>query len=39
MFQSFIIKILGDYIDIYVIIYLDNILIFLGSKEEYEKYI
>jgi uncharacterized membrane protein (DUF373 family) len=32
-------EVLGDCIDVYVIIYLDNILIFLRSKEEYKKYI
>jgi len=39
IFQSFITEVLEDYIDVYIIVYLDDILIFLGSEEEYEKYI
>jgi hypothetical protein len=32
-------EVLGDYINVYTIVYLDDILIFLGNKEEYKKYI
>ena len=31
--------ILGEYLDDFIIVYLDNIIIYLNSKKEYEKYI
>jgi len=31
--------VLGEYLDKFVIVYLDNIIIYLDSKEEHEKYV
>ena len=36
LFQRFINKVLGELLNIFIIIYLDNILIFLDNLEEYE---
>ena len=30
---------LGEYLDNFIIVYLDNIIIYLNSKEEYKEYI
>jgi hypothetical protein len=38
-FQEFINNILWVYLDIFVIVYLDNILIFLDTLEEHKKHI
>ena len=37
--QAFINNILREYLDVFVIIYLDNILIFSKTEEEYKEYI
>src|SRR6266436_9070108 len=39
MFQKRINSVLGEYLDKFVIVYLDNIIIYSNSKEEYFKYI
>ena len=39
LFQRFINKILGELLDIFIIIYLDNILIFLKNLKEYKRYV
>ena len=39
IFQRRINYILGEYLDNFVIVYLDNIIIYLNSKKEYKKYI
>ena len=39
IFQRRINYILGKYLDDFVIIYLDNIIIYLNSKKEYKKYV
>ena len=38
-FQKQINNILGEYLDKFVIVYLDNIIIYLITKEEYREYI
>ena len=39
IFQRRINYILEEYLDNFVIVYLDNIIIYLNSKEEYKEYI
>jgi len=39
IFQRRINSVLGEYLDEFVMAYLDNIIIYLNSKEEYKKYI
>ena len=39
IFQRKINYILGEYLDDFIIIYLDNIIIYSNSKKEYKKYI
>ena len=39
MFQKRINSILGEYLDKFIIVYLNNIIIYSNSKEEYFKYI
>ena len=39
MFQKRINSILGEYLDEFIIIYLNNIIIYLISKEEYKEYV
>ena len=39
MFQKRINYVLGEYLNDFVIVYLDNIIIYLNSKEEHKKYI
>jgi len=39
MFQKRINSILGEYLDEFVIVYLNNIIIYLENKEEYREYI
>ena len=39
IFQRRINYILGEYLDNFVIVYLDNIIIYLNSKKEYKEYI
>ncbi len=39
IFQSYINRILIDFIDIYYIIYLDNILIYSTNPTDYQRYI
>jgi len=38
-FQRQINSVLGEHLDEFVIVYLDNIIIYLNSKEEYKKYV
>jgi len=38
-FQRRINSVLGEYLDKFVMAYLDNIIIYLNSEEEYKKYI
>jgi len=38
-FQRRINSILGEYLDEFVIVYLNNIIIYLNSEEEYRKYV
>jgi hypothetical protein len=38
-FQRRINYILGEYLDDFIIVYLDNIIIYLNSKEEYKEHI
>jgi len=38
-FQKQINSVLGEHLDKFVIVYLDNIIIYLNSKEEHKKYI
>ena len=38
-FQRKINYILGEYLDDFVIVYLDNIIIYLNSEKEYKEYI
>jgi hypothetical protein len=39
IWQAFINNILREYLDVFIIIYLDDILIFSKTEEEYKKYI
>jgi len=39
MFQKRINSILGEYLDEFIIVYLDNIIIYLKNKEEYREHI
>ena len=39
IFQRRINYILGEYLDNFIMAYLDNIIIYLNSKKEYKKYI
>ena len=39
IFQKRINSILGEYLDKYIIVYLNNIIIYLITKEEYREYI
>ena len=39
LFQRFINKVLGELLDIFIIIYLDNILIFLENFKEYKRHV
>ena len=39
IFQRKINYILGEYLDDFIIVYLNNIIIYLNSKEEYKEYI
>ena len=39
MFQKCINNILGEYLDKFVIVYLNNIIIYLITKEEYGEYV
>ena len=39
IFQKRINSILGEYLDKYIIVYLNNIIIYLITKEEYGEYI
>ena len=39
IFQKRINSVLGEYLDEFIIAYLDNIIIYSNSKEEYFKYI
>jgi len=39
IFQRQINSVLGEHLDEFIIAYLDNIIIYLNSKEEHEKYI
>ena len=39
IFQKCINNILGEYLDEFIIVYLDNIIIYLITKEEYKEYI
>jgi len=39
IFQRRINSVLGEHLDEFVIAYLNNIIIYLNSKEEYRKYI
>ena len=38
IFQRRINYILGEYLDDFIIVYLDNIIIYLNSEKEYKKY-
>jgi len=38
-FQQFINEIFGDLLDMYIVVYLDNILIYLNNLEDHRKYI
>jgi len=38
-FQRQINSVLGEHLDKFVMAYLDNIIIYLNSKKEYEKYV
>jgi len=38
-FQRQINSVLGEYLDKFIMAYLDNIIIYLNSKEEYKKYV
>jgi hypothetical protein len=37
-FQRFIFTVLGEYLDVFVIVYLDDILVFSKTKAEYIEY-
>jgi len=39
MFQRWINSVLGEHLDKFVMVYLNNIIIYLDSKEKYRKYI
>ena len=39
IFQRKINHILGEYLDDFIMVYLDNIIIYLNSKKEYKEYI
>ena len=39
MFQTYINNILKEYLNMFIIIYLDNILVYLKNKEDYKKHI
>jgi len=39
IFQRRINSVLGEHLDKFIMAYLDNIIIYLNSEEEYEKYI
>jgi len=39
IFQRRINSVLGEHLDEFVIVYFNNIIIYLNSKEEYKKYI
>jgi len=39
MFQRWINSVLGEHLDEFVMVYLNNIIIYLDSKEEYRKYV
>jgi len=39
MFQKWINSILGEHLDKFIIVYLNNIIIYLENKEEYRKHI
>ena len=39
MFQTYINNVLKEHLNIFIIIYLDNILIYLKNKKDYKKYI
>ena len=39
IFQKRINYILGEYLDDFVMVYLDNIIIYLNSKKEYKEYV
>jgi len=39
IFQRQINSILGEHLDEFVMVYLNNIIIYLNSKEEYRKYV
>jgi len=39
IFQRQINGMLGEYLDKFVMVYLNNIIIYLNNKEEYKKYI
>jgi len=39
IFQRQINSVLGEHLDEFIIVYLDNIIIYLNSEEEYEKYV
>jgi hypothetical protein len=39
IWQAFINNVLREYLDVFVIIYLDDILIFFKTEEEHKKYI
>jgi hypothetical protein len=38
-FQRFINKVLGEHLDVFIVAYLNDILIFLKTKEQHIKYI
>jgi len=38
-FQRQINSVLGEYLDKFIIAYLDNIIIYLNSKKEHKKYV
>jgi len=39
MFQRQINSVLGEHLDKFIIVYLDNIIIYLNSEEEHKKYV
>jgi len=39
MFQRQINSVLGEHLDKFVMVYLNNIIIYLNSKEEYKEYV
>jgi len=39
MFQKWINSVLGEHLNKFIIVYLNNIIIYLGNKEEYREYV